>query len=161
MKCPFCNYESNVISDVCVNCEHELNCQDVSSDDTKRQMNAYKWFSSCSGNKISTGLKNASKLTRASIKEDKPLYKVWVQTSCENPCHTLANKQKVPLDEEFLVVDDDSGAVSMLNYPGEYGHNTGCCSCEIAFTDNPEGVLSESDKTFLFNIAKSLQSKFN
>ena len=44
MKYPFCNYESNVTSDVCVNCEHELNCQDVSNDDTKRQMNAYSGF---------------------------------------------------------------------------------------------------------------------
>lgn len=160
MKCPYCDYESRVVSEFCVNCRHKLDV-DNNKENIKGQLNAYKWYSPRKKH-LRNGLSNASKLTRASIQEEKPLYKVWVQNSCEAPCHTLMHGQKVPFDDDFLVVNDSTGAVGLLSYPGEYGHsvlNSECCSCSIEFCDNGDNVLSNDDKECLLGIAKVLQSR--
>ena len=79
MKCPYCDYESRVVSEFCVNCRHKLDV-DNNKENIKGQLNAYKWYSPRKKH-LRNGLSNASKLTRASIQEEKPLYKVWVQNS--------------------------------------------------------------------------------
>mgnify|MGYP002708752372 FL=1 len=76
MKCPYCDYESRVVSEFCVNCRHKLDV-DNNKENIKGQLNAYKWYSPRKKH-LRNGLSNASKLTRASIQEEKPLYKVWV-----------------------------------------------------------------------------------
>ncbi|MBE6489094.1 MAG: hypothetical protein E7Z86_10330 [Methanosphaera stadtmanae] len=76
---------------------------------------------------------------------DKPsTYKVWNQTPNPKTRHTHTDGQKVKLEEQFIVINDKTGDIDYVDYPGDWTcspSNKENCLCNITFTNNPEGYV--------------------
>ncbi len=83
--------------------------------------------------------------------KDKPrIYKVWNQTPNPKTRHTITDGQKVPLEEKFEVINDQTGQIDMMDYPGDWKGspaNTANCLCELSFTDDDSDVYDPQKKS--------------
>ena len=83
--------------------------------------------------------------------KDKPhIYKVWNQTPNPKTRHTITDGQKVPLEEKFEVINDKTGQIDMMDYPGDWKGspaNTANCLCELSFTDDDSNVYDPKKKS--------------
>ena len=75
--------------------------------------------------------------------KDKPAkYKVWQQTPNPKTRHTHTDGQKVAIEEKFIVINDKTGDIDYVDYPGDWTcspSNKENCLCNITFTNNPTG----------------------
>lgn len=94
--------------------------------------------------------------------KDKPRkYKVWNQTPNPKTRHTITDGQKVPIEEKFEVINDKTGQVDMMDYPGDWTGspaNTANCLCELTFTDDDKNVYDPKKKS-VRDEYKELQEK--
>lgn len=70
--------------------------------------------------------------------KNKPQYKRWNWTPNDATRHTCNDGQIVPLDKKFIVVNEKTGEVDYLNYPGDWSGspaNVYNCLCEIDYDD--------------------------
>lgn len=76
--------------------------------------------------------------------KDKPRkYKVWNYTPNPKTRHHSNDGQKVPIEEKFIIINDKTGDLDYMDYPGDWSasaSNTINCLCGITFTDDPKGA---------------------
>lgn len=75
--------------------------------------------------------------------KNKPQYKRWNWTQNNATRHTCNDGQIVPLEEKFIIINDKTGDLDYMDYPGDWSasaSNTANCLCDITFTDNPKGA---------------------
>lgn len=76
--------------------------------------------------------------------KDKPRkYKVWNYTPNPKTRHHGNDGQKVPIEEKFIIINDKTGDLDYMDYPGDWSasaSNTINCLCDITFTDDPKGA---------------------
>ena len=75
--------------------------------------------------------------------KNKPQYKRWNWTPNNATRHTCNDGQIVPLEEKFIIINDKTGDLDYMDYPGDWSasaSNTANCLCGITFTDNPKGA---------------------
>ena len=72
----------------------------------------------------------------------KPTYKVWNQHPNPKTRHNLTDGQKVKLEEKFIVINDKTGDIDYVDYPGDWTcspSNSANCLCSLSFTNDPTG----------------------
>lgn len=88
---------------------------------------------------IQKNLDNCVSWRREMMKtKNKPQYKRWNRTPNDATRHTCNDGQIVPLDKKFIVVNEKTGEVDYLNYPGDWSGspaNVYNCLCEIDYDD--------------------------
>ena len=75
--------------------------------------------------------------------KNKPQYKRWNWTQNNATRHTCNDGQIVPLEEKFIIINDKTGDLDYMDYPGDWSasaSNTANCLCGITFTDNLKGA---------------------
>lgn len=89
---------------------------------------------------IQKNLDNCVSWRREMMKtKNKPQYKRWNWTPNDATRHTCNDGQIVPLDKKFIVVNEKTGEVDYLNYPGDWSGspaNVYNCLCEIDYDNN-------------------------
>ncbi|RAP44329.1 MAG: hypothetical protein BZ136_08870, partial [Methanosphaera sp. rholeuAM74] len=93
-----------------------------------------------------------------------PKYKVWVQHPNPKTRHTITNGQKVPLEKKFEVINDKTGQIDMMDYPGDWTGspaNTANCLCTLEFTNDDSNLYKpeEYSVTDAFNELKEKTEK--
>ena len=97
----------------------------------------------------------------------KPTYKVWNQHPNPKTRHSLTDGQKVKLEEKFIVINDKTGDIDYVDYPGDWTcspSNSANCLCSLSFTNDPTGYkpqeeLNEEYKQHSEDITLSAQLK--
>lgn len=93
---------------------------------------------------IQKNLDNCVSWRREMMKtKNKPQYKRWNWTQNNATRHTCNDGQIVPLEEKFIIINDKTGDLDYMDYPGDWSasaSNTANCLCGITFTDNPKGA---------------------
>lgn len=105
--------------------------------------------------RIEKNKENRVKWMTARLEENPPKYKVWQQTPNPKTRHTETDGQKVRLEEQFIVINDKTGDIDHVDYPGDWScsaSNAANCLCDITFTNDPTGYkphneLNEDYKT--------------
>ena len=95
--------------------------------------------------RIEKNKENRVKWMTEQLQENPHKYKVWQQTPNPKTRHTETNGQKVKLEEQFIVINDKTGDIDYVDYPGDWTcspSNKENCLCNITFTNNPEGYVS-------------------
>ncbi|WP_292474206.1 hypothetical protein [Methanosphaera sp.] len=72
----------------------------------------------------------------------KPTFKVWDQHPNPKTRHNLTDGQKVKLEEKFIVINDKTGDIDYVDYPGDWtcsASNSANCLCTLSFTNDPKG----------------------
>ena len=92
--------------------------------------------------RIEKNKENRVKWMTEQLQENPHKYKVWQQTPNPKTRHTETNGQKVKLEEQFIVINDKTGDIDYVDYPGDWTcspSNKENCLCNITFTNNPTG----------------------
>lgn len=93
---------------------------------------------------IQKNLDNCVSWRREMMKtKNKPQYKRWNWTPNDATRHTCNDGQIVPLEEKFIIINDKTGDLDYMDYPGDWSasaSNTINCLCDITFTDDPKGA---------------------
>ena len=80
--------------------------------------------------------------------EYKPEFKVWDQHPNPKTRHNLTDGQKVKLEEKFIVINDKTGDIDYVDYPGDWtcsASNSANCLCTLSFTNDPTGYVEHKN----------------
>lgn len=78
----------------------------------------------------------------------KPEFKVWDQHLNPKTRHNLTDGQKVKLEEKFIVINDKTGDIDYVDYPGDWtcsASNSANCLCTLSFTNDPIGYVEHKN----------------
>lgn len=78
----------------------------------------------------------------------KPEFKVWDQHPNPKTRHNLTDGQKVKLEEKFIVINDKTGDIDYVDYPGDWtfsASNSANCLCTLSFTNDPIGYVEHKN----------------